>query len=141
MSDTKKESKESKDSIEAPKSSIRFTKAEDFVADYANNSVLESSNWDLKVIFGHLDQSVGPNDVVQTTAVTLPWAQAKVMHYFLTIHLIGHEADMGRVVIPTGIISEFPKEPPATANKEGFRKAAKAYEQFMAENPEARPKK
>jgi hypothetical protein len=114
MSDTKKESKES---IAAPKSGIHFTKADDFVADYANNSQLESSNWDLKITFGHVDQSLGPNDVVQTTAITIPWAQAKVMHYYLSVHLIGHEAEMGRIVIPTGIIGKFPKEPPAKVNQ------------------------
>jgi hypothetical protein len=138
MSDTKKESKES---VEAPSSGIHFTKAEDFISDYANNSVLQSSNWDLKIVFGHLDMSVGLNDVVQTMAVTIPWAQAKVMHYYLTVHLIGHEAEMGRIIVPSGIIGELPKEAPAGANKDGFQKIAKVYEEFMAENPEAQPKK
>jgi hypothetical protein len=102
---------------------------------------LESSNWDLKVTFGHLEQSLGPNEVTQTTAITIPWAQAKVFHYFLTLHLIAHETELGRLVIPSGIIGEFPKELPAGANKEGYQKALKFAEQFMAENPEARPKK
>jgi hypothetical protein len=135
MNDAKKES------AAAPKSSIQFTRADDLVTDYANHTQLESSNWDLKVTFGHLEQSLGPNDVIQTTAITLPWPQAKVFHYFLTLHLVAHEAELGRLIIPTGIIPEFPKEAPAGVNKEGYQKALKFCEEFMAENPEARPKK
>jgi hypothetical protein len=139
MSETKKESVEAPTT---PKSNIQFTKAEDFLTDYANHSLLESSNWDLKITFGHLEQSLGPNQVVQSTAITLPWAQAKVLHYFLTLHLIGHEAEYGRLVIPSGIIGEFPlKEAPPGMNKELFQKAIKFADQFMAENPEAKPKK
>jgi hypothetical protein len=135
MSDTKKEF------VEAPKSGIQFTKVDDFVTDYANHSLLESSNWDLKLTFGHLEQSLGPNNIVQTTAITIPWAQAKVLHYFLTLHLIGHEAELGRIVIPAGIIGELPKEAPVGVNKDGYQKVLKFLEQFMTENPEARPKK
>lgn len=135
MSESKKEADET------PKSAIQFTRDENFVTDYANNSVLESSNWDLKITFGHLDQSLGPNQVLQTTAITLPWAQAKVLHYFLTLHLISHEAEIGRIVIPSGIIGELPKEAPAGTNKEGFQKALKFNAEFMAENQEAKPKR
>ncbi len=135
MSEPKKEAEET------PRSAIQFTRDENFVADYANNSVLESSNWDLKITFGHLDQSLGPNQVLQTMAITLPWAQAKVLHYFLTLHLISHEAEIGRIVIPSGIIGELPKETPAGASKEGFQKAVKFNAEFMAENQEAKPKR
>jgi len=62
----------------------------------------------------------------------------------LTIHLMAHEADFGRLVIPSGIIGEFPKEPSpdvSDASKKGFHEAAKFAERFMTENPEARPMK
>jgi len=137
MSEPKKE----KESVEVTKSGIQFTRAEDFIVDYANHTLLESSNWDLRITFGHLDQSLGPNNVVQTTAVTIPWAQAKVLHYFLTLHLIGHEGEYGRLIIPPGIINEFPKDAPLEVNKEAFQKAAKFAEEFMAENREAKPRK
>jgi hypothetical protein len=125
---------------EAPKSSIQFTKADDLATDYANHSHLESSNWDLRITFGHLEQSLGPNNVIQTTAITLPWAQAKVLHYFLTLHLISHEAELGRLIIPSGIIGGLPREAPAGVNEDGFHKALNFVNQFMAENPEAKPK-
>jgi hypothetical protein len=135
MSETKQ------DLPEIPKSGIKYTKADGFVSDYANNSQLLASNWDLKITFGQLEQSIGPNNVVQTVAITLPWSQAKVLHYFLTLHLIGHEAELGRIIIPTGIIGEYPEVAPPGLSEEAFQEAKEFVEQFMTENPEAKPRK
>jgi hypothetical protein len=66
-------------------SKIEFKRDEDFEGLYANNIVTETSIWDLKLIFGLLDQSVTPNQVVQHTSINIPWAQVKLLVYALNV--------------------------------------------------------
>jgi len=124
---------------------ILFKPSEDFVQLYANNTQLLSSNWDLEITFGQLDQKQGPNVVVQTASVTLPWPAVKVLSYFLHIYLLGHEFDFGRVIIPAGIIPEVPAEKPkefAAVRDETFQAFRQLYLEFIKANPEAAaPKK
>ncbi len=133
----KQEIKVSKESTSLPQSNIDFRRADDYFAEYANNAKLDSSNWDLKLTFGEIDLSFGPNVVVQKFGVTIPWPQAKVLHYFLTLHLLGHEAEFGRIIIPTGIIPAWPKEAPPGVSEEIWKKAQQWYEEFITKNPEA----
>ena len=122
---------------------IPYKKSEEFSEYYANNVLLESSLWDLKLIFGQLDQQIPDNAVVQYGSITLPWAQAKVFHYFLGVHLASHEIHNGRVQIPSGIIPPIPddvlpelaSDPKAVETHEAFKAA---YEAFIADNPEAK---
>ena len=58
---------------------IERSQTEDFRNTYANNVLFETSVWDLKMIFGQLDQRLGQNAVVQHTAVAVPWPQVKIM--------------------------------------------------------------
>lgn len=131
----------------AAKPGIDYKKTEDFASAYANNIFLESSLWDLRLIFGELDQQVGPNAVVQHTAITLPWAQVKVFAYFLESHLLAHEMQNGRVQIPSSIINPVPDEAPQDLIKDNPKLPAihaelkKRYAAFIAANPEAAPLK
>lgn len=86
-----------------------FERVEDFYVDYANNVYLESSAWDLKMIFGQLDQGVTPVTTEQRAAITIPWAQAVILNYLLSVHIRAHELDGGKIQIPQGVI---PPEPP-----------------------------
>lgn len=122
---------------------IPYKKSEDFAERYANNVLLESSLWDLRLIFGKLDQQVPGNVVVQSSAITLPWAQVKVLHYFLGIHLSSQEIHNGRVQIPSGIIPPIPDKmiPDLESDAKGqeTHDAFKAaYDDFIAANPEAK---
>lgn len=81
---------------------------EDFAALYANNVQAESSAWDLKVIFGILDQSSQPPKVVQHTSINLPWTQIKILLYFMRVNLAIQEAQNGKVVIPPSIMPPDP---------------------------------
>jgi len=95
-----------------PQSTIEYSRTDDFRETYANNVFLESSFWDLKLIFGHTDQSLGPNAIIQNLAVTLSWSQLKVLKYFLDSHLIAHEVQNGRIhIIPT-LIPPVPNQIP-----------------------------
>jgi hypothetical protein len=60
---------------------------EDLVSLYANNVMYEASVWDLKLIFGQLDQKVAEKQQGQATvdyhsAITLPWSTVKTMGLF-----------------------------------------------------------
>jgi hypothetical protein len=90
-------------------------RAEDFVSRYANNVQFESSAFDLKVVFGLLDQSGAPKfekpSVEQHTAISLSWLEVKLVIFFLQLHLAGYEAENGKVKVP---ISALPSEPPSS---------------------------
>jgi hypothetical protein len=127
------------------KSQIEFSKSTDFNSAYANNVALESSFWDLKLIFGQNDPQIGPQAVVQHTAITLPWNQAKVLKYFLDSNIAGYEAVNGRIVLAPGIIPPVPAEPPREFIKENpkaeeiYAAIKENYDAFIAANPDAAP--
>jgi hypothetical protein len=77
----------------------QYEKAPNFISTYANNIYLESSTWDLKLIFGQLDQSEGTSSVKQHVAVTIPWTQAKLLSFFLRVHLRAEEKQDGKIHI------------------------------------------
>lgn len=92
-----------------PKSN--FTRVEDFVTAYANSVQLLPSAWDLTLVFGELDQLGGAIDAVeQHTSVTLPWALAKVLHYYLTLQIYAHELEDAKIEIPKRVLP--PEVPP-----------------------------
>lgn len=67
---------------------------------YANNVRFENSAWDLKLMFGLLDQSEGGIKIRQHTAMHIPWAQAKLVAYFLHINIAFQEQFHGPVHVP-----------------------------------------
>jgi hypothetical protein len=82
------------------------TRPKDFPEIYSNQIFYESSVWDLKILFSILDQS-GPAAVTRTrAAVTVPWAQVKLMLYFLQVQLWAHEVDHGPVAVPRQVRPE-----------------------------------
>ena len=99
---------------ELESSGLIYESAEDFSESYANNVYFESSAWDLKLIFGQLDQGEGKVKIVQHTAVTLPWTQVKLLSYWIKGHLQAHEMANGKVQIPPSI---FPPELPPPTEK------------------------
>jgi hypothetical protein len=129
-----------------PTQSIDYRTSEDFIVRYANNTYFEPSLYDLRLIFGQLDQKLGTNVVTQHTSITLPWPQVKVALYFLANQLAAYEAGHGRVVIEHGIIPPVSEQAPKDVSgvpQEMVEKVwailRKAYEKFMKENPEVAP--
>lgn len=111
----------------SPSKQIVRERTPDFIERYANYSHLTGSIWDLRLLFGQTDPSLEENVIPVHTSLTLPWAQVKVLSYFLQVHLAGYEADNGRVKIPAGIIPRITGDSPFLS----------FYEKFIAENPEA----
>jgi hypothetical protein len=89
--------KENKDKT---RSTTGIVRTGDFVDRYANHVALESSAWDLNMLFGTLDQTTGPDSVRHHTAMHLSWAQAKLMAFFLQANIMFHEAANGKISIP-----------------------------------------
>lgn len=87
---------------------VTFKRDEDFEALYANNVVSEMSAWDLKLIFGILDQSVQPPQVVQHTSINVPWVQAKLFSYWVQVLMAIHEHQNGKIVVPASVVPPDP---------------------------------
>ena len=91
-----------------PKANWEFT--DDFSEAYANNVFFEASVWDLKLLFGQLDQS---GQLTQTepkiktvvhSAITVPWTQAKLMLFWLKDNIEAHELAHGTIQLPAPIL-------------------------------------
>jgi hypothetical protein len=117
---------------------------EGFTVKYANHTVTEPTPWDLKVTFGRVDASAGPNAVLQHTAMSLPWPTVKCLIYLLRVQMDAYETLNGHVPFPVGglippqssLPEEFKKYPQAELV---FAAMQKVWEEFVAENPEAFP--
>lgn len=117
------------ESKQSTRKNIGLEPTDDFVTSYANHVFLEASFWDLKLIFGQLDQSVEPLAVAQHTAVTLPWAQAKILSHLLRVQLVAHEMTNGKISLPKNILpSEV--EPPTEKMLKEEPHAQRMYEEF-----------
>ena len=81
-----------------------FERAHEFSEKYANNVQFESNVWDLRILFGLLDQSGTPTTVQQHTAINVPWQQAKLMTYFLYANVLLHESVNGRIKIADSVM-------------------------------------
>jgi hypothetical protein len=83
---------------------------EDLTTDYANNTFFEASVWDLKIVFG--EWSGQTKSVDWHTSMTIPWAQAKLMDYYLAVNVAAHELRMGKIPFPESMIPPEPQPPP-----------------------------
>src|SRR5690242_17810640 len=83
-----------------------FHRGENFESLYSNNVQFQPFEWDLKILFGELDvqpnKETGDNELIidQHTAITIPWIQAKLAIYFLTLQVGIHEMTNGKLRIP-----------------------------------------
>jgi hypothetical protein len=121
-----------------PSADLGFTRDADFTALYANNVQFEASVWDLKLVFGELDQSKNPAVIEQHTSVSLPWQQAKLTAYFLIVNFMAYEARHGRTPFPDSIIPKRPdpSEPGLDDTaKRVIEYLAWVHDQFFSANP------
>jgi hypothetical protein len=81
----------------------------DFDSVYANNTSLELSAFDLKIIFGQLEQHTGKSLVDWRTAVTLPWSQAKILSCFLQAQIAWYERAFTPIVVPSSVRPAAPE--------------------------------
>ncbi len=93
-------------------------------ADYANNTMFEPTVWDLKLIFG--EYSARSQSIEVHTSITIPWAQAKLMLYYLQANVAAHEVVHGKIKIPDAVVP--PEWPPLTPEQALDPKAQKTFE-------------
>ena len=140
---SKKQSAKKSDSKEPAQPRLDLRREEDFTLKYANHIATEPNGWDVKLIFGRVDLSAGPNVVFQHSAVSLPWPTVKSLIYLLQLQLIAYEGTNGHVPFPWGGILEVPRSLPdklarSVPNAEAIHgRILKLYDEFMAANPEA----
>lgn len=82
----------------------------DMNTEYANSVGFHPTIWDLKILFGELSSRTPSVD--WHTSMTLSWAQAKLMAYYLQINLALQESRNGNINVP---IEMTPMELPALA--------------------------
>jgi hypothetical protein len=106
---------------------LGYERTDDFRSAYANNTYFESSAWDLKIVFGQLDQPIGqPARIRQNIAITIPWTQAKLALYYLRLHVEANELLNGKVTIREDLL---PPEPtPPTEEQENDPHVKQMYE-------------
>ena len=84
---------------------------EDVVPVYANNVRFEMTVWDLRMFFGQLmPSSEGQGLVDWHTDISIPWAQAKLMHLYLGMNLMLYERENGN--IPSAVLPALIDTPP-----------------------------
>jgi hypothetical protein len=110
-------------------------KYEDVVPMYANNVRFEMSAWDLRIFFGQLVPGAEA-EVDYHTDVTIPWAQAKLMHLYLGINIMLYEHHNGRIPVPRSVLPAIltsPPEDPDTSSPESietFQQVQKKIKEF-----------
>jgi hypothetical protein len=114
------------DSPQGAPQALQFKRDEDFESLYANNVRFESSVWDLKLIFGQLDQSTGQEVIELHTAMTIPWTTAKLMLYYLQLNIVVHELENGKIRINPRVYPMMP--PPLTPEFDNNELAKAAHE-------------
>ena len=106
-----------------PQSQLQVKQADDYESLYANNVRFEASVWDLKLLFGQLDQSTGGEVIEIHTGMSIPWATAKLMVFYLQMNIMIHELENGKIRINPRV---YPAEaPPLTPELESNEEAKK----------------
>jgi hypothetical protein len=122
-----------------------FRRGENFESLYANNVYYQPSEWDLKITFGELDND--PRDgnafVDQHTSIAVPWLQAKLMNYFLTLQLGVYQMGHGKIAIPQPVMPPMPDPPtsdaPGDVSRQVFEYILKVRKEFFGSDPAATP--
>jgi hypothetical protein len=80
---------------------------EELESEYASNTFFVPTVWDLKILFGELS-STNQQEVDWHTSMTLPWAQAKLMAYYLDINIAAHEFSNGPIRVHESLLPPVP---------------------------------
>jgi hypothetical protein len=106
----------------------------DFVHRYANQVTFELNSSDLRIVFGITEK----NAPVFHTAITVTWAEAKLLHHFLSQNIKSYEFFEGKIRIPAGMMPPSPPEPREDRKDDStaqtiYRKMVKLHEALLAD--------
>ncbi len=120
-----------------PAAPASVERATDFRTYYANNLYIESTAWDLKLTFGHLDRATAPLLTKNDCSVTIPWPQAKLALFWIGLHVEMAEGEVGQKIpirkdlLPQPLPDKLPDAVEAdTAGAQRFREI---YDKLRAE--------
>jgi hypothetical protein len=124
---------------------LKYERTEQFVSSYANSLILESTAWDIKLIFGLVEQVAGtmPAEAVvkQHLAVTIPWSHAKLALFWLRLQVEAAEASVkAKIPIRSDLlppeVSQLPRLTPEQENDPSVKEFRELYrrirEEFLA---------
>jgi hypothetical protein len=103
--------------------STKMEQENKFEVAYANNFNFEPSTWDLKIIFGQLEQHTGLAEIDWHTAITIPWLQVKLVAYYLRVQAIWYELQNGPLNIPLNVMPPEPMPPVGEMAENSYAKA------------------
>lgn len=103
--------------------STKMEQENKFEVAYANNFNFEPSTWDLKIIFGQLEQHTGLAEIDWHTAITIPWLQVKLVAYYLRVQAIWYELQNGPLNIPANVMPPEPTPPVGEMAENSYAKA------------------
>src|SRR5260370_42525715 len=83
------------DASQSPKIEIEHSKS--FISLYANHVLFHPTAWDLKILFGQVENRSGTDVVTQDAAITIPWAQAKLALFYLRAQVEVMEMLSGKI--------------------------------------------
>lgn len=123
-----------------PDKKVDTVRHEDFVSLYANNVAYEQSVWDLRMLFGNLDQA--KSVIEQHTAMALAWPTAKIAAYYMTVNVMAQQAQLGSIALRSDVIPKRPN--PNDPDVEPHNRAIVTYlgwihDQFFGSNPYVPP--
>ncbi len=116
---------------------------QDINSVYANQINFELSELDIKCLFGQLNQGppgTGTPSVEWHTAVTMAFAEAKLLSFYLRINIAIHEATHGPIKIPAGILPEAFTAPEDMETNPTSKKMFEAVEKIRHELMEEQSK-
>jgi hypothetical protein len=77
---------------------------------YAQNVNFDNNAWDLTLLFSMLNRNQGGARFIQIGAIHIPWSQAKLMLFYLTVNIMFHELEHGPIQIPKGMAPGPPED-------------------------------
>lgn len=107
----------------------------DFMHRYANQVSFDLNVSDLRIVFGTTEKNA-PS--VYHTAITVTWAEAKILRYLLEQNIKAYELFEGKILIPMGMMPP-PPQAPKPEQKDDTRAQAihaamvKLYEDLLAD--------
>jgi hypothetical protein len=85
-------------------------------------------------MFGEVDSDEKGLFVDQHTSISMPWLQAKIMHYYLTLQLGYYEIGHGKIQVPISV--QPPEAEPPTGDLVNDASAMGLYEMVKAKRAE-----
>ena len=117
-----------------------FRRSKEICQRYANNVQFETTVWDMKIVFGEVDQFADPAVIEQHTTITLSWLEAKIMAYYLVVNLALYQAKHGSIPVPPLVLPLGPsKDSPDIPDKDLAKYMAWIHDQFFGATPYVPP--